>query len=106
MPLRKIQKDVDLWTSQFDPQYWPPYEILAQLTEETGEVAREVNHLFGTKKKKQNERENSLGQELIDIIFTVTCMANSQGINLSKEWNYMVETKLYNRDKDRYKKIE
>ncbi len=52
MSLEKIQKDVDNWTSQFDLQYWPPHEILARLTEETGELAREVNHLYGTKWKK------------------------------------------------------
>lgn len=51
--MQKIQKDVDKWTGQFKPQYWPPHEILARLT---------------------------------DIIFTVACMANSQGINLTKEW--------------------
>lgn len=46
MSLKNIQSDVEKWTSQFEPQYWPPYEILARLTEETGELAREVNHLI------------------------------------------------------------
>lgn len=105
MSLKEVQDDVDKWTGQFTPQYWPPLEILARLTEETGELAREVNHLYGTKKKKGNEEENSLGQELTDIIFTVGCMANSQGIDLSKEWEKMMNEKHYGRDKDRYKKI-
>ena len=104
MSLKKVQDDVDKWTSQFTPQYWPPYEILARLTEETGELAREVNHLYGTKKKKDDEQEKNLGQELTDIIFTVACMANSQGIDLSKEWEQMVDKKLYGRDNNRYDK--
>lgn len=104
MSLKKIQDDVDKWTSQFTPQYWPPYEILARLTEETGELAREVNHLYGIKKKKDSEQKNSLGQELSDIVFTVVCMANSQGIDLSEEWKQMVDKKLYGRDNDRYEK--
>ncbi len=104
MLLKKIQDDVDKWTSQFIIQYWPPYEILARLTEETGELAREVNHLYGTKKKKDSEQENSLGQELTDILFTVVCMANSQGIDLSKEWKQMVDKKLYDRDNNRFAK--
>jgi len=104
MPLKNIQDEVDKWTSQFTPQYWPPYEILARLTEEIGELAREVNHLYGTKKKKDGEQENSLGQELTDIIFTVVCMANSQGIDLSKEWGKMVDKKLYGRDNNRFAK--
>ena len=45
MPLKKIQDDVDKWTGQFKPQYWSPYQILASLIEEIGEVAREVTHL-------------------------------------------------------------
>lgn len=106
MLFKEIQKDVDEWTSQFTPQYWSAFEILARLTEEVGEVAREVNHLYGTKKKKENEPENSLGQELADVIFTVVCMANSQKIDLSKEWEEMMKKKLYGRDKDRFKKKE
>jgi NTP pyrophosphatase (non-canonical NTP hydrolase) len=102
MSLKKVQEDVEKWTSQFTPQYWPPYEILARLTEETGELAREVNHLYGTKKKKASEQENNLGQELTDIIFTVTCMANSQGIDLSKEWEQMMAKKHYGRDNNRF----
>ncbi|MFW6286164.1 MAG: nucleotide pyrophosphohydrolase [Nanoarchaeota archaeon] len=104
MSLKEIQTDVDKWTKQFKPQYWPPHEILARLTEETGELAREINHLYGTKKKKDSEQENSLGQELTDIIFTIVCMANAQGIELSKEWEEMVQKKLYGRDKNRYTK--
>ena len=104
MSLEKIQEDVEKWTSQFDPQYWPPYEILARLIEEVGELGREVNHLYGTKKKKSNEPDNSLGQELSDIIFTVVCMANSHKIDLQKEWDRMMKEKHYGRDQNRYNK--
>ncbi len=104
MSFKKIQRDVDKWTGQFNPQYWPSYEILARLIEETGELAREINDLYGIKKKKKGEKKNSLGQELTDIIFTVVCLANSQGIDLSKEWEKMVKSKLYGRDKNRFEK--
>ena len=104
MPFKKVQDDVDKWTSQFTPPYWSPYEILARLTEETGELAREINHLYGTKKKKDGEPKNSLGQELTDIIFTAVCMANSHEINLSKEWERMMKEKNYGRDQNRYTK--
>mgnify|MGYP001569264798 CR=1 FL=1 len=104
MSLKDIQDDVGKWTSQFQPQYWPPLEIFARLAEETGELAREVNHLYGTKKKKAGEQENNLGRELADIIFTVACMANSQGIDLQKEWERMMNEKHYGRDQNRYAK--
>lgn len=104
MSFKKIQEDVDTWTGQYTPQYWPPHEILARLTEETGELAREINHLYGHKKKKYDEADNSMAQELTDILFTVVCMANSHNIDLTKEWEYMLHNKLYGRDKNRYQK--
>ena len=105
MPLKDIQKDVDKWTSQFEPQYWPPYEILARLAEEVGELAREVNHRYGTKKKKDSESEKRIGEELSDIMFTVVCMANSHNISLSEEWECMMKEKHYGRDQNRFNKV-
>lgn len=104
MGFKDIQKDVDEWTMQFTPQYWPPHEILARLIEEVGELGREVNHLYGTKKKKDSEPDKNLGQEISDVIFTTVCLANSQGINLQEEWGRMVSEKLYKRDKNRFQK--
>ena len=106
MTLEDIQKQVDEWTGQFDPQYWPALEMLARLTEETGEVARELNHMHGTKKKKDNEDTRELGQELSDVIFTVCCIAHSHGINLEEEWNRIMQEKHYGRDNTRYNKKE
>ena len=104
MALKDVQKGVDKWTAQFDPQYWPPYEILARLIEEVGELGREINHLHGTKKKKAEEATNNLGQELADIIFTVACMANSKGVDLQSEWEKVMKLKHYGRDQNRFDK--
>ena len=102
MSLKDAQNDVDKWTGQFTPQYWPPLEMQARLTEEIGEVARELNHIYGTKKKKSSEDIKSLGQELSDVIFTICCIANSHKINLQEEWDGMIQEKQYGRDNQRY----
>ncbi|MEK6945911.1 MAG: MazG nucleotide pyrophosphohydrolase domain-containing protein [Nanoarchaeota archaeon] len=104
MSLKDIQDDVDKWASQFTPKYWSPHEIVARLAEETGEVAREINHLFGTKKKKDSEAKKELQDELIDVLFTVVCMANSQGIDLQETWEKVMKEKHYGRDANRFKK--
>ena len=101
-----MQVEVDNWVNQFTPPYWPPLEQFGRLAEEVGEVARELNHLHGTKKKKAEEAQQELGQELIDVIFTVVCLANSHNINLEAEWGKMVNEKMHSRDKDRYQKVE
>lgn len=98
-----VQKQVDEWISQYKIGYFQPLEILARLTEEVGEVAREVNHRFGPKKKKSTEEKNELADELGDILFTIVCLANSQKIDLKEAWQRVMD-KCYGRDKDRWEK--
>lgn len=105
MAFKEVQKDVDDWTNQYKYPYWQPLEILARLTEETGELARELNHMFGAKKKKPTEDKKELSLEIADVIFTLFCLANSQGINLDEAWKGTMD-KCYGRDKDRYEKKE
>lgn len=82
MSLKDVQKIVDDWVSQYKLGYFKPLEILARLTEEVGELAREVNHLFGPKKKKGTEEVRDLADEMGDVLFTICCLANSQNIDL------------------------
>jgi NTP pyrophosphatase (non-canonical NTP hydrolase) len=104
MTLKKIQDDVDEWTSKFNPQYWKPHEILARLIEETGELALEINHLYGPKKKKSSDETKGLVGEIADIFFTLCCLANSTGIDLEESWQKMME-KIRNRDNNRFERI-
>lgn len=103
MSLKDIQKQVDEWTEQLKIPYWQPHEILARLTEETGELAREINHLYGPKKKKSTEETKEMADEMADIIFTLCCLANSKNIDLDKSFERVMD-KCYGRDKDRYEK--
>lgn len=99
--LKNIQKQVDKWVSLYKIGYFPPHEILARLTEEVGELAREINHRYGSKKKKATENEAEMAGEMAYIIFTVACMANREGIDLDKAFKKVMD-KCYGRDKDRY----
>lgn len=103
--LTPLQKEVDDWAGQYDPKYWQPLEILARLTEETGELARELNHRFGAKRKKSTEATAEIGDEIADIFFTLICLANSQNLNLDESWNQMM-TKLTTRDANRHPRLE
>lgn len=103
MAMKSIQKQVDDWVKQYKLGYFKPLEILARLTEEVGEVAREINHRFGPKKKKLSEDTHDLGDEMADIIFTLCCMANSLGIDLDKSFKRVMD-KYNGRDKNRWEK--
>jgi NTP pyrophosphatase (non-canonical NTP hydrolase) len=101
--MKKIQKQVDNWVRQYKIEYFKPLEILARLIEEVGELARELNHRFGPKKKKTTEENKEIGDEMADIIFTLVCLANSLGIDLDKSFNEMMK-KYQKRDNNRYEK--
>lgn len=99
--LAAIQREVDDYISQFKEGYFSPLAMLARMTEEVGELAREVNHTFGEKPKKRDEADNSIEMELGDILFIVTCFANSLGIDLAKAHD-QVMAKFNTRDADRW----
>lgn len=101
--MEEYQKQVDKWVSQYKVGYFRPLENLARLTEEVGELAREINHRFGPKKKKKCEEVRELGDEMADIIFTLVCLANSLEIDLDSHFQNTMD-KCYKRDKDRFEK--
>jgi len=103
MSLSQNQKEVDEWCQQYKIPYWQPHEIITRLAEEVGEVAREVNHLYGPKKKKPTEQTAELGEEMADVIFTLICLANSKNIDLDEAFKKVID-KCYGRDKDRFEK--
>jgi len=99
--LSDAQRRVDEWISQFEEGYWPPLANLARLVEEVGELARLVNHRFGTKPKKPHEDEQEIGEELADVLFVILCMANEQGIDLDEAFDGVME-KYQLRDGERW----
>jgi NTP pyrophosphatase (non-canonical NTP hydrolase) len=103
--LRDAQQTVDAWIGQYKEGYFPPLTNLARLTEEVGELAREINHRFGEKRKKPGEPEGSVAMELADILFVVICIANSQGIDLDAAFAAMMR-KVSARDADRWTRKE
>ena len=92
---------MDRWVDQFEEGYFPPLVNVARLAEEVGELAREVNHQFGPKKKKADEQPGSIAMELADILFVVICIANSQRIDLDDAFAQMM-AKVTSRDAGRW----
>src|SRR5678809_1291985 len=101
MSLSESQARVDAWISQFEEGYFHPLTNLARLTEEVGELARELNHRFGQKTKKPGEPEGDLALELADILFVLICIANREGIDLQQAFDRMLE-KVEQRDATRW----
>ena len=103
MSLAESQRRVDAWISQFEEGYFHPLTNLARLTEEVGELAREINHRFGEKTKKTEEAEGDLALEIADILLVLICIANREGIDLQQAFDRMME-KVERRDTSRWTK--
>jgi NTP pyrophosphatase (non-canonical NTP hydrolase) len=103
MSLADAQRRVDEWISQYEEGYFHPLTNIARLTEEVGELAREVNHRFGQKTKKATEPEGDLAMEMADVLFVLICMANREGIDLDAAFKRMME-KVETRDDTRWTK--
>lgn len=103
--IHDAQLDVDKYISQFKEGYFSPLAMMARLTEEMGELAREINHYYGEKPKKDTEEEKTIDQEIGDLLFVLICLANSLNVDLEESFN-MVMDKFQSRDKDRWTRIE
>ena len=101
MPIAEHQQRVDAWISQFEEGYFHPLTNLARLTEEVGELAREVNHHYGQKTKKKDEPKGDIAMEMADILFVIICMANREGIDLDEAFDRMMR-KVEHRDAERW----
>ncbi|WP_230503401.1 nucleotide pyrophosphohydrolase [Sutcliffiella rhizosphaerae] len=99
-----MQKEVDNYISQFKEGYFTPLAMLARMTEELGELSREINHYYGEKPKKNTEKENTVEEELGDMLFVMICFANSLNIDL-QEAHDRVMHKFETRDKNRWTRI-
>jgi len=101
MSLTEPQRRVDAWISQFKEGYFHPLTNMARLSEEVGELAREINHRFGEKTRKPDEAEGDMAMEIADILFVLICIANREGIDLQQAFDRMMD-KVERRDAARW----
>lgn len=77
-----MQHIVDKWITTVGVRYFSPLTNMAILSEETGEVARQMARIYGDQSFKKGETEN-LADELADLIWVTIAIANQSGIDLS-----------------------
>lgn len=70
------QVEIDELFKRFGWAYWSHLSICARLLEEVGELAREINHHYGDKRKRKEEDAGDIEAEIGDIIYTLVCFAN------------------------------
>ena len=84
MTIKELQQYVDEWISTVGVRYFSPLTNMAILTEEVGEVARIMARRYGDQSEKPSDQGRDLGDELADVIWVVTCIANQTGVDLTQ----------------------
>lgn len=98
---REAQNEVHDWIDRFEEGYWPPLAMLARLTEEVGELAREINHSHGSKPRKPGEEHPGIDEEIADTLFVLIALANSLDVDLDEAFS-RVMAKYRSRDAGRW----
>lgn len=103
--LTNLQTQVDEWIKSVGVRYFDEMTNLANLMEEVGEVARLMSRTHGEqsfkKGKEPNDIKAEIADELSDVLFIVTCLANQMGIDLEFAMNKNLDKKT-GRDKERH----
>ena len=101
MTIAEAQSAVDKWIKTHGVRYFDEMTNLAILTEEVGELARVMAVQYGEKSPKKGQDLN-LEEEMADILFVLTCLANQTGVDLETAFLKTFDKKS-KRDKDRHK---
>ncbi len=83
LSIKDYQTDVDKWVKTFGVRYFNEMTNLAILVEEVGEVARLMVRTYGEQSFKPGESSRHLADELADVMFVLTCIANQTGVDLT-----------------------
>lgn len=102
MTIKNAQEIVDNWINTTGVRYFNELTNMAMLTEEVGEVARIIARKYGEQSFKESDKNNSLDDELADVLFVLICLANQTGIDLTEALKKNLDKKT-NRDADRHK---
>ena len=100
--IKEYQKIVDDWINEVGVRYYSELTNLAELVEEVGEVARIISRTYGDQSFKESDKKYNLADELADVFFVITCLANQTGVDLTEAVKRNIEKKSI-RDKDRHK---
>ncbi len=100
MTLQELQNEVDSWIKRYGVRYFSELTNMACLTEEVGEMARIMARTYGDQSFKKGENHD-LSDEIADVLWVLTCIANQTGVNLEEAMKKNFEKKT-SRDSTRH----
>jgi NTP pyrophosphatase (non-canonical NTP hydrolase) len=102
MEISELQRQVDNWIKEIGVRYFNELTNTALLMEEVGELARIMARKYGEQSFKKGEDDSDMADEMADVLFVLTCLANQAGVDLTQAIKQNLEKKT-RRDADRHK---
>ena len=94
LSVKAYQEKVHQWVQAHGVRYFNEMTNLGILMEEVGEAARLMVRLYGEQSFKDRPKgKQDLADELADVLFVLTCIANQTGIDLTPALQANLEKK-------------
>ena len=107
MTISEMQQEVDQWIHNYGVRYFGELTNMAILTEEVGEVARLISRMYGEQSFKEpmspEDQKACLEDEMADVLWVLTCLANQTGIDLTRAMQKNIEKKT---QRDQFRHIQ
>ena len=88
MTISELQSDVDDWIKTIGVKYFSELTNTVILSEEVGELCRLMARVYGEQSFKTaitpQEAKEKIADEMADILWVLTCLANQTGVNLTE----------------------
>jgi len=101
MTINQLQTDVDGWVKTHGVRYFSELTNLGILMEEVGELSRIMVRTYGDQSFKESDKGKEIGDELADVFWVLTAIANQCNVNLEDALKANFEKKTI-RDKNRH----
>lgn len=105
MKIKEAQDLVDQWIKSYGVRYFSELTNMVILTEEVGELARIIARTYGEQSFKENDKIQSLSDEMADVLWVLLCLANQTGVDLETALKENLQKKT-ERDALRHKENE
>ncbi len=84
MHIKELQKEVDTWITTTGVRYFNELTNLGILMEEVGELSRIMVRKYGEQSFKESDKNKHLADEMADVFWVLTALANQCGVDLEQ----------------------
>lgn len=101
MEIKELQNEVDSWIKTKGVRYFNEMTNLGILMEEVGELSRIMVRKYGEQSFKESDKGKDLADEMADVLWVLTALANQCGVDLESAIKNNF-AKKNNRDSERH----